>query len=420
MRQIDARLKLSERLAACLTDKRDPSKTQHSLKDLIQTRIFLIGQGYEDCDDADFLREDPMFKTALGRSPETGTGLPSQPTLSRFEQGLILEHGLRYRDLLAMSEIFVNLFVKQCKGKPPKEILLDLDSTDDPTHGQQQMSFFNGFYETHCYIPHYLYAAMDGEAEKHMLAAVLRPGNTHSSHGALSLLSRVIDRLRQAFPKARIRFRADAGFAIPEIYTWFEQQENMVYEIGLPKNNRLLKRGKKLLTKARKEHRKTKEKARLFGEFNYRAKTWKKARRVVMKAEILEKGENPRFVVTNRIDVTPEALYESYVDRGDAENRIKELKLDLHAGRTSCMRFKANQLRLILHAASYVLFQALRRLTEGTELAKAQVGSLRMRLLKIGVLVKESVRRVWVHFSSHFAFQKLFMQLLIQIRGSTS
>lgn len=416
--QADKKLKLSERLANCLNDKRDPNRTIHSLDDLFRTRIFLICQGYEDCDDADALRHDPLFKIALDRLPEKGDGLPSQPTLSRFEQGSIFEKGLRFHELLRLREVFLDLFVDQYKGKPPKKILLDLDSTDDPTHGAQQLSFYNGFYETHCYIPHYLYATVDEESHPHLLAAVLRPGNTHSSHGALKLLKRVVKRLRKAFPGVDIEFRADAGFAVPEIYEWCET-ETITYEIGLGKNNRLLKLGKPLMTEARKQYKETKEKVRLFGEFLYKADTWNQPRRVVMKAEILEKGENPRFVVTNR-ELKPEALYERYVGRGDSENRIKEIKLDLHAGRTSCMQFMSNQLRLILHAAAYVLFQVLKRLMQETELAAAQVDTVRNRLLKLGALVKESVRRIWIRFSSYFPLQNLFVQLWNQLQLSSA
>lgn len=418
--QLDKKLGLSKRLAACFNDKRDASRVIHSMEDLFRTRILLMAQGYDDCDDADFLRHDPLFKTALDRLPETGDGLPSQPTLSRFEQGLILESGLRNRDLLQLSQVFLDIFMEQYRGKQPKKILLDLDGTDDPTYGNQQLSFYNTFYGTHCYIPHKLYATVDDEPHEQLIAAVLRPGNTHSSHGALTLLKRVVKRLRQAFPDLAIELRLDAGFAVPEIYKWCEKQPDLVYEIGLPRNPRLMDLGSAVMADARRRSIDIGgAKVRQFGTFLYQAKSWDKPRRVAMKAEILEKGENPRFVVTNR-DLPSEALYDRYVGRGDSENRIKELKLDLPGGKTSCMSFKANQLRLLLVAAAYVLFQTLQRMSEGTALAKAQVGTIRERFLKFGAWVQESVRRVWIRFSSHFPLQDLFVQFWGKLQTSSA
>lgn len=431
LKRVDERLHLTERLAACLTDGREPGKTQHSLLDLFRTRIFLIAQSHEDCNDANALRHEPLFKMALGRSPQDELGLPSQSTLSRFENGKVLEdRQLRKRDLLAMGFVFVDGFIERLKAspRPPTLITIDLDGTEDPTHGNQQLTFYNGHYETHCYLPMIMTASVDEAKSQDFLGAVLRPGNASAAGGTLTLAKHLVKRLRRAFPGVAIRFRLDAGFAVPEIYTWCERQE-VTYEIGFPGNSKVLALADPWMKAVWADYNQQRRaqsneekvlplKVQQFAEFQYKAGTWSKERRIVLKAEVSEQGENPRFVVTNRAEA-PVVISESYDGRGDMENRIKEFKLDLEAGRTSCEIFLANQFRLLLHGAGYLLFQALQRLLqeEATPLSQAQVGTIRVKLLKVAALVRESARRVWIRLSSHFPLQDLFTKLFRRLQS---
>jgi hypothetical protein len=285
--------------------------------------------------------------------------------------------------------------------------VLDADATDDETHGQQQFSFFHGYYDHYCFLPLLVFAQAEGKGEQELIAAVLRPGNVHAGFRAMSILERVVARLRRAFPRCLIELRADSALALPQVYEGCEQI-GLPYTISLPKNERLKAQAEQFMSQARDLHRDTGEKAQVFGEFQYAAQTWSKERRVIVKAEVMEKGDNPRFVVTNKSDAEPEALYRFYCQRGDPENRIKELKDGLKADRLSCHRFWANQFRLLLHSAAYVLMQAMRAMLSGTELACAQVNTLRLRLLKVGARVVESVRRVWVHLPSAYPWAYLW------------
>ena len=419
--ELDKRLNLSEDLAACLKDKRDPLRIQHSLVDLIRTRLLLIGLGYEDCDDADFLRHDPLLLTALGRLPESGHGLPSQPTLSRLENGLVVEKGLRWRDLYRLSFVFLERFEKHYNSqKAPKEIILEIDATDDETYGHQQLSFFNKYYDKDCYLPYLIWATVDDESE-HLLGAVLRPGNSSNGRGALGILKRIVKRLKVKFSGVRILLRLDAGFAVPEIYQWAEARGiDVDYAIRFGENNRLLDEAVVPLEEARRFYEETKKPLEWYSECRYQADGWPYRRRLVMKITIDEKGKMiHRFILTT-LTWCPQAVFNFYNERGDFENRIKEMKLSMKSGRTSCTSFKANQFRLILYAASYLLFTELKRFLEKTSLAKAQVETIRLRLLKLAGSVKESVRRVWVQFSKHFPLQGLFTSLLVKIRGSTA
>ncbi len=408
--EIDRQIGLTQAMAGCIKDRRQRGKVRQSILDLLRERIFLIASGYEDCNDADTLRSDPVFKLLSGRCPQKDPDLASQPTLSRFE------NSVKWSDLYKIAEVFISLFIRRHKLNPPKRIILDADSTDDPAHGQQEFSFYHGYYENYCYLPLFVFAHCDQEEESEFLAALLRRGNLHGGYGTVSILKRLVKHLRQAFPSSEIIFRGDSAFALPEIYQWCENNR-IAYLIGFPKNERLLSLAEPFLSTARAEYQEEGEKVRRFYQLEYAAKSWGIKRRVILKAEVLAKGENPRFVVTN-CEGDPEELYEFYVKRGDIENRIKELKLDLNSGRTSCQGFRANQFRLLLHAAAYILLQALRKYLALTELAGAQIQTLRVKLLKIGAWVKESVRRVWIRMSSGFPLQELFFQILKRMRCS--
>jgi hypothetical protein len=283
-----------------------------------------------------------------------------------------------------------------------------MEATDDPTHGQQQLSFFHGYYEEHMYHPLLVFDGRDGFP----LAAVLRPGNTHASHRALAVLKRLIKKLKKAYPEALILFRADAGFAIPALYRYLEEQQEIRYVIGFITNNRVLEKAAPLLLKAQRQYLETREKQRLFTSFSYQAESWTRPRRIIAKVEYTHLGSNQRFVVTN-LSRNPQFVYDDiYVLRGDVENRIKELKLELKADRLSCHRFLANQFRLLLHTAAYCLFWLLRHHLQGMELATAQVNTMRLKLLKIGARIRETSRRIWVHLASGYPYRNLLASVL--------
>ena len=396
LREIDDRYGLTEKATRCLCDPRDPRRITHDEITLLRQRIFSIALGYEDANDADSLRRDPVLKTISGRLPESSEDLASQPTLCRFE------NATDSKDLRRLADALMDLYLKTHSG-PRDLIVIDMDSTDDPTHGRQQLSFFHGYYDQHMYHPLLVFDGIDGFP----MAAVLRPGNAHASHRSVSVLKRIIKRLRQAYPRASIVLRADAGFAVPELYQFCERKR-IHYTIGLITNDRLKNKAAEILAEAKERFRETQEKQRLFTVFTYRAESWNRYRRVVAKVEYMDQGPNQRFVVTN-IHLPPQRLYdEIYVLRGDGENRIKELKLELKADRLSCHRFLANQFRLLLHTFAYCLFLLLRNHLQGTELARAQVGTLRVKLLKIGTRVRETSRRIWFQLASGYPYKWLF------------
>ena len=406
LRELDQRYLIAEQSAACLHDPRDSDRVKHDLLTLVRQRLFAIALGYEDNNDAAWLSKDPALKIMAGKAPESGDHLASQPTLSRFENRATA------KDLRRLSDCLIELYLKTHPG-PRKVIVLDMDATDDPTHGQQQLSFFHGYYEEHMYHPLLVFDGRDGFP----LAAVLRPGNTHASHGALAVLKRLIKKLKGAYPEALILFRADAGFAVPALYDYLEEQ-NISYVIGFITNSRVLAQAAPLLAQAQRQYQETGEKQRLFTSFNYQAESWDQSRRIIAKVEYTRLGANQRFVVTNLVR-NPQFVYDDiYVLRGDVENRIKELKLELKADRLSCHRFLANQFRLLLHTAAYCLFWLLRRHLRGTELATAQVNTLRLKLLKIGARIRETSRRIWVHLASGYPYRHLLVGLLQNLRAS--
>lgn len=405
----DRRLGLTRRLAACLEDAREAAKVRHSMAELLAQRVYQIAAGYEDCNDAGDLRRDPVLKTAVGRLPRTGADLASQPTLSRFE------NAVGRRELWRMAEVLVETFLAQHAGERPRRIILDFDATDDETHGQQQFAEFHGYYDEHCYLPLLVTAQVD-EGPQELVVALLRRGRSHAGRNAVAVLRRLVARLRAQWPGVELVVRGDSGFALPELYDWCEAN-GVQYLIGLAKNPRLLALAEPHLAAARAAHRQTGEKVRRLREGRYAAESWPCERRVLLKAEVTAQGDNPRFVVTSLEGAAGE-LYALYAARGEMENRIKELKADLHMDRTSCHRFAANQFRVLLHAIAYVLLCYLRKGLRGTRLAKAQVGTLQRALLKLGVRVRETTRRVWLGFASSCPAQDLWPLLLARMRAA--
>jgi hypothetical protein len=389
--QLDSREGLTATMSEALIDTRQPGKVRHSVEDLLRQRIYQICCGYEDVTDANALRFDPGLQTALRRiagSPEAT--LASQPTLSR------LEEGIEPVELSALSDWLLEQYIGWLKRKGRKgwrRIVLDMDSTDDPTHGAQQMTMFHGFYDQWMYHPLLVFDSRGFPA-----AVLLRPGNAHDSWESVAVLTRVIHRLRRAFPKAEIILRADGGFASPALYEFLEA-EKVPYVIGLVTNPRLVKNAEPLMKKARSLHAESGEKVRLFGQLRYRAESWTRSRRVIVKAEVMRLGDNPRFVLTTLPGDSGD-LYPFYTERGQSENWIKDLKNAVFADRLSCHAFDSNQFRLFLHTAAYLLLFRLREQLDGTALATSQMDTLRLKLLKIGARVQVSARRIWFHLAS--------------------
>ncbi len=419
LKGIDTQFGLTKRLAACLADGRQPGKVQHQTVELLRQRVFGLACGYVDCNDAARLADDAIHKLLVERDPIAGPALASQPTLSRFE------NAVGRRELLAMGHVLADTVIahhrRRLKGRAAR-ITIDLDPTDDPTHGQQEFTFFNGHYDTWCYLPVVATVTFNDEAEQFVVAAVLRPGNAPASLGARGLLRRLLGQLREAFPTATLRVRLDGGFATPRLFAFLEAQQ-VEYVVAMASNARLEKRARRLMGKARMLSKATGQTAHLYGETRYAARTWRGKRRVLIKAEVVrhpgrEPKNNPRFVVTNLPDA-PETLYRLYCQRGDMENRLKELHHGLEMDRTSCSRFLANQFRVLLTLAAYVLFQELQRRAHGTACADAQVLTLRERLIKLAVWVERSVRRIVLHLPMSFPWLRTWRQLARAV-GATS
>ncbi len=397
LKACDQRLGLSQAIASCIEDERQSGKVRHSLVEILQQRLFGIACGYADGNDAGQLADDPIFKLLLGRDPLTGSTLASQPTLSRFE------NAVGPRQLLKIAEALADRVIERHRRrrKSVKRITLDFDPTDDPTHGAQQLSFFNRFYDTWCYLPLAGFLTVDNEPQQYLFCYVLRAGNAAAKHGLLGILKRLLPKLRQAFPKAKIRIRLDAGFTGPDLYEFFESNQ-MEYVVCMAKNVRLERLAAPLMERVVDAIAEGEAPSPIYGEARYRAHRWSRARRVIIRAAVVvHPGRvpkaNPRFVITN-LRGWPQSLYERvYCARGDIENRIKELKYGLAIDRTSCTNFFANQFRVLITAAAYVLMQELRLKAHHTRCAHAQVSTLQLRLLKMGAWVERSVRRVVLH-----------------------
>jgi hypothetical protein len=393
--EADAVLELCGALAAVLPEwRRRAGAVRHSLEALVRQRVFQIACGYEDQNDADTLRTDPLLKLVCGRLPETEPDLASQPTFSRLENAV--RATTCYRLALALGAVYLEQRerVAQARHEPggvPRRILLDLDGTDDPTHGRQEGTAYHGHYRQHMYFPLLVF---DGDTDQ-LVTAVLRPGNVHGSHGVVAVLKRLVAALRARWPAAQ--------------YDWCDAA-GVDYTVGLIPNPRLEALAAPLLAEAQRRQARTGEKVRLAGETLYRAGSWSRARRVVYKAEALAEGPNTRFVVTTRTD-PPLALYDYYVDRGEPEGWIKDLKRACRADRLSDHRFVANQFRLVLHAAAYWLLDTLRRWLVAAGAERLQLDTLRLRLLKIGGRVRELLTRVPLHLASSHPAEPLWRLL---------
>lgn len=390
LRAADDALQLLPRVARCFEDSRRKASCAHSVLHMLRQRVFALALGYEDLNDHASLRHDPALQTAVGRDVD----MASSATLCRFE------NSVDKKSLWALSSVLVDAFIESHR-KAPEEIVLDFDATDDAVHGKQEGRFFHGYYDQYCFLPLYVFCG------NHLLAAYLRPSNIDGAKHSLGILSLLVKRLRQEWPETRIIVRADSGFCRWKFMRWCDSH-NVDYILGLAKNSLLVKEAQPLLDEVHECFLQTGNKQKLFGETSYAAKTWDKERRVIIKAEHLEKGSNPRFVATSLPDA-PEQLYRRYCARGEMENRIKEQQLCLFADRTSCSKWLPNQFRVLLSALAYTLINAIRdRALAGTELARARCDSIRLKILKIGACVVKNSRRVILMLSEACPYKELF------------
>jgi hypothetical protein len=412
LREVEKRVGILRQFAACFTDYRNPDLIEHPVAEMVAQRVYGLALGYEDLNDHEELRNDPLLAVLVEKADPSRQVLAGKSTLNRLEltketasrkeryKKIVLDHG-------AVDRLLVEVFL-QAHGEEPKEIILDLDATDDPLHGKQEGRFFHGYYGHYCYLPLYIFCG------EFLLGARLRSSNIDASAGGVEELQRIVGQIRSAWPLVRIVVRGDSGFCREELMAWCEANR-VEYLLGLAKNERLKAEIKKEMQEAKAQYQEMGRAARLFKEFVYQTReSWSRARRVVAKAEHLEKGENPRFVVTSLTAVQwpASSLYEQlYCARGDMENRIKE-QLMLFSDRTSTHYLRSNQLRLYFSSIAYVLLQMLRRLgLAGTELAQAQCSSIRLKLLKIGALIRITVRKVWVSLAGGYPYVALFQQV---------
>jgi len=411
---VDQKLRLAERMAEKIEDPRLPERVRHDLSSLLRQRVFQIAQGYEDANDAQTLRHDPLLKIAVGRAPE-GAALAGQSTLSRWE------NWVSAADLERLEWLLQDLFVEQC-GPAPKRIVLDFDPYDDPAHGQQQGVLFNGYYDEHCYLPLLICGTVD-DGPQHLIGVVLRDGNAPPTEEAVGFLQDLVTAIRNRYPDVEIIMRGDGGYGNPEMISAC-QALNVRFCFGKAKNPVLLRLAEPVQERLeaaealREEHDRRRRACRAYGDFSYRAQTWPQAERTIVKWEITQGSKNPRFLVTDlpAAEWKAHAVYRFYCARGDRENRIKEFKLDMDGERLSCQTFLANQFRLLLHAAAYILYQELQAQVRAAapqgDLAQAQVETLRSRFTKVAARVRVRCRVVRVHLATSFPRRSLWQAVL--------
>jgi len=399
--QADRKIGLVDAMVREIYDFRQSAKVQHSIADLLRQRIVAISCGYEDANDFDQLSADPALKIACGRAPQSDPDLASQPTISR------LENSMTSKDIYCVAYAIARRVIAQLP-KRTRRVILDLDAYEDPCHGQQELELFNAHYGSHCYLPLALFVTGEDGVQR-LMGAMLRSGKGGQA-GVRAIIRVAVAIVRERLPRAKIILRADAGFGNAKALDLCERLK-ISYCLGLASNIRLQALSTRLQMRTccyytfAKDEWSSKGVCRQFGQFQYKAGSWKRKHRVVVRAEVTQGALNPRYIVSDIYKNSAEKAYKFYCARGDAENRIKEFKLDLSAGRTSCHRFLANQFRLLLHAAAAVLMTAIQQAAQGTQYENAQGSTIRLRLLKLGARVVETTRRIWLHMSSSFPSQ---------------
>jgi hypothetical protein len=428
LREVNAKTRIVEQAAACFTDLRAPERIEHSVVELLGQRTYSLALGYEDLNDHDRLRCDPLIALMAGKEDPTGDdrrrerdkgkALAGSATLNRMElTAARVADGERYKKIsfnLEMGMVLFTQFFLQAKRETPSVLVLDLDATDDPVHGHQEGRFFHGYYGHYCYLPLYIFC---GES---LLWAELRPSNIDGSFGSVDALKRIIPQIRKKWPDVIIIVRGDSGFCRDDLMTWCEARD-VDYILGMSKNSRLNDIVRKEMKKAKRRYAETGQASRVYRDFSYRTlKSWSRKRRVVGKAEYIPGKENQRFVVTSlsRWAAPAQELYEQlYCARGDMENRIKEQQLDMFADRTSAETMRANQIRLWFSSLAYCLVQSLREMgLKGTAMGKAQCGTIREKLFKIGAQIIVTVRKIWIHYSEAYPQQSLFARIMENVR----
>jgi len=431
LRETEKRVGIISGFANCFEDLRDLEMIEHTVAELVAQRIYGLALGYEDLNDHDELRRDPLFAVLVGkedpeganrvRQQDRGKAAAGKSTLNRLEltpaEPTTAE--LRYKKIILNSKqldrLFVDIFL-QAHSEQPEQIILDVDATDDPIHGNQEGRFFHGYYMNYCYLPLYIFSG------EFLLCARLRPSNIDASEGTVDELERIVKQIRSSWPGVKIIVRGDSGFCRDSIMTWCEAH-GIDYVLGLAKNERLKEMIAEELRQAQQQYDKTKKASRVFKDFRYQTiQSWTRERRVVGKAEHLDKGSNPRFIVSSITTEQMEArtLYEQlYCERGEMENRIKEQQLWLFADRTSAGKMRANQIRLYFSSAAYMLMQSLRRLgLQNTHMAAAQCNTIRLKLLKVGAQVKITVRKVWISLAGGYPYADLFCETFRNLQAA--
>jgi len=429
LRQVEEHVGIIAGFAKCFADHRDQDLIEHTVEQLVAQRIYALALGYEDLNDHDQLRHDPLLAVLAGKDDpagnnrrrlrDKGKALAGKSTLNRLELTPVrADSRSRYKKITvnrpAVDGFFVDVFL-QSYDKAPRQIIIDLDATDDPIHGNQSGRFFHGYYGNYCYLPLYIFCG------EHLLCARLRPSDIDASAGSVRELERIVAQIRRQWPDVQVIIRGDSGFCREPIMYWCENN-NVDYVLGLARNERLTTELAQELLQAKMQYEQTGIAARIFRDFTYQTlKSWSNSRRVVGKAEYLDKGENPRFVVTSLSNQQYDArsLYEKLCcGRGDMENRIKEQQLCLFADRTSAATMRANQLRLWFSSVAYTLMTAIRRLgLKNTELANAQCDTIRLKLLKVGAQIRVTVRKVWVSLSQSWPYREIFTMVYRQLQN---
>jgi len=407
LREVEERIGLISKMADSLRDRRHPGYVQHQLLELFRQRIFQIAGGYEDGNDSNELREDPIMKIACERLPE-GEPLASQPTISRFE------NSLSRTDLYRIAKVFLDVFIESYE-EPPEALILDIDDTDDRTYGHQQLSLFNAYHGDYCYLPIHIYEGQSGR----LITTVLRPGRRPSGKQIVSILKRVVKRIRQAWPEVGLILRGDSHYSCPEVFD-FCKENDLKYVLGFKALSPLLREVKPLVEEMALGFKQEKQPVRMFTETLYKAQSWKKACRVIAKVDYNALGTNTRFIITNLEHWNRRFIYETvYCGRGTMELMIKEHKNHLLSDRTSCPSFSANQFRLFLHSAAYVLLHSFRALhLKGTEWASAQFDTIRLKIIKIGARIRQLSRKIRIHLPTSFPWRGELQKIWLSFAGA--
>jgi hypothetical protein len=408
LREVENRIGLIRKMTDSLRDRRHPGYVKHQLLELFKQRVFQISCGYEDGNDSNELREDPVMKIACERLPDDDPALASQPTISRFE------NRVSRTDLYRIAEVFVNVFIDSY-SEPPEGIILDIDDTDDLTHGHQQLTLFNAYHGDYCYMPIHIYEGRSGK----LITTVLRPGKRPTGKQIVSILKRVVKKIRTAWPEVGILLRADAYYSCPAVFDFCEETD-MKYVLGFKSLSPLVRQVESFVQETSQRFKLERHPVKMFTETLYKAKSWEKVRRVIAKVEYNALGSNTPFIITNLEHWNRRFIYQTiYSGRGAAELMIKEHKNHLFSDRTSCTSFSANQFRLFLHSAAYVLFHTFRRLhLKGTQWASAQFDTIRCKIIKIGARIIQRTRKIRIHLPTSFPWKGELQKIWLSCCGS--